>query len=219
MTTITTPPANTPDINDPTTFAERSVDWVEWQAVAYPQVNLVVAEIGELQTGALGAANYKGEWSSLTGALAIPASVNHNGNLYYLISSLADVTTKTPGVAPEWGLVSTGYAGGEYTGDVSYLGAMSTPPYTLTGTTPVLDPSNGIAQLWALTANSTPTETLVSGEHLILGIDDGAARSVTWPTITWLTAGGIAPELVATGYTWVMLFKMGSTLYGARIGV
>ena len=68
MTTITTPPANTPDINDPTTFAERSVDWVEWQAVAYPQVNLVVAEIGELQTGALGAANYKGEWSSLTGA-------------------------------------------------------------------------------------------------------------------------------------------------------
>jgi hypothetical protein len=219
MTIIATPPADLPDLNDRLTYAQRAIAVVNWQATAFPQVNTVRTEIEELQVAALGAANYKGEWSGLSGALAIPASVNHNGNLYYLISSLADVTTKTPGVASEWGLVSTGYAGGEYTGDVAYLAAMSTPPFPLTGTAPALNPNNGVAQLWTLTANSTPTDALTSGEHIILGIDDGTARTVTWPTTTWLTAGAIAPELVATGRTWVLLFKMATTLYGARIGV
>lgn len=47
-------------------------------------------------------ANYKGPWSGLTGALAIPAAVSHSGKLWLLLSSVADVTTKVPGVATEW---------------------------------------------------------------------------------------------------------------------
>ena len=51
---------------------------------------------------AAASANFKGAWSALTGALAVPASVAHSGRLWVLLSSLADVTTKTPGVAVEW---------------------------------------------------------------------------------------------------------------------
>jgi hypothetical protein len=45
VTTITTPPADVPDINDPVTFAARAAAWVAWQDVAFPQVNLVRTEI------------------------------------------------------------------------------------------------------------------------------------------------------------------------------
>ena len=57
------------------------------------------------ETIALAAANFKGNWSSLTGALNIPASVFHDDAYWMLISNLADVTTKEPGVDPEWELI------------------------------------------------------------------------------------------------------------------
>lgn len=52
-------------------------------------------------TAAAGA-NFKGAWSGLTGALNVPASVAHSNGLWMLLSNVADVTTKTPGVASEW---------------------------------------------------------------------------------------------------------------------
>jgi hypothetical protein len=55
-------------------------------------------EGAEAAEAALGAANFKGEWSTLTGALAIPASVSHNGSVWVLTQSLADVTSNEPGV-------------------------------------------------------------------------------------------------------------------------
>lgn len=54
---------------------------------------------------AVAGANFKGAWSGLSGTLNVPASVAHNGRLWMLLSSLADVTTKTPGVASEWQLL------------------------------------------------------------------------------------------------------------------
>lgn len=51
---------------------------------------------------AVAAANFKGEWSTLTGALAIPASVSHGGVVWVLKNNLADVTTATPGVSSSW---------------------------------------------------------------------------------------------------------------------
>lgn len=55
---------------------------------------------------ATAAANYKGAWSSLTGALNIPASVSHSSKVWLLLSNLADVTAKEPGVDPEWELLT-----------------------------------------------------------------------------------------------------------------
>ena len=49
-----------------------------------------------------GSANFKGAWSSLTGALAKPASVSHNGRVWLLLNNLADVTLSEPGVTDDW---------------------------------------------------------------------------------------------------------------------
>ena len=62
------------------------------------------------QALALALANYKGTWSALTGALAIPASVLHNGVFWSLTASLANVTTATPGVSSSW--IPVVYPGG-----------------------------------------------------------------------------------------------------------
>lgn len=51
---------------------------------------------------AASSANYKGLWSSLTGALNMPASVSHNGAFWALNTNLANVTTATPGVSASW---------------------------------------------------------------------------------------------------------------------
>lgn len=47
-------------------------------------------------------ASFKGAWSSLTGAMAKPASVFHNGAYWALLNNLADVTASQPGVSADW---------------------------------------------------------------------------------------------------------------------
>lgn len=47
-------------------------------------------------------ANYKGLWSSLTGALNKPASVKHNGKYWNLLNNLANVQSSEPGVSADW---------------------------------------------------------------------------------------------------------------------
>lgn len=51
---------------------------------------------------ALAAANYKGDWSLLTGALNKPASVSYAGTFWVLGADLANVTTAVPGVSASW---------------------------------------------------------------------------------------------------------------------
>lgn len=91
--------------------------------------------------------------------------------------------------------------------------------YALTGTTPALDPDNGTVQTWKLTANSTPTDSLSSGQSVLLGITAGS-YTVTWPSASWAKVGGsgTAPALTSTGVTWVVLWKVGTTLRGALLG-
>lgn len=57
---------------------------------------------------AIAAANFKGNWSALTGPLAVPAAVYHSGKFWLLLSALADVTAKEPGVDAEWLEIITG---------------------------------------------------------------------------------------------------------------
>lgn len=66
-----------------------------------------VDSAGASAASAASSANFKGYWSSLTGALAIPASVSHNGSLWLLLSNVADVTAHAPGVSSSWQLLST----------------------------------------------------------------------------------------------------------------
>lgn len=90
--------------------------------------------------------------------------------------------------------------------------------FALSGTAPQINPSNGTIQTWTLSGNSSPTININSGESLLLMIDDGAAYTITWPNITWKSNNGVAPILDLTGYTIIGLWKVASTIYGARIG-
>lgn len=54
------------------------------------------------KNSAVAATNYAGAWSTLTGALAVPASVQHEGTLWLLLTSLANVAASEPGVTGDW---------------------------------------------------------------------------------------------------------------------
>lgn len=93
--------------------------------------------------------------------------------------------------------------------------------YAVSGTTPALSPTNGSIQTWTLSGNSTPTAgTWAAGQSITLMIDDGTAYTITWSSlsVTWKTNGGAAPTLNTSGFTVVALWKVGSTIYGARVG-
>lgn len=54
-------------------------------------------------------ANFKGAWSSLTGAVSRPASVSHNNKFWALLpASLANITLSQPGVSADWIEITVG---------------------------------------------------------------------------------------------------------------
>lgn len=74
-------------------------------AVFQPEMAALMPELQSAATAsaaAIAAANYKGAWSTLTGPLAIPASVVHNGALYMLLESVSNVAAEEPGVSNKW---------------------------------------------------------------------------------------------------------------------
>jgi len=60
------------------------------------------ADAENAEASSVAAANFKGSWSALTGALNVPASVYHDELYWMLLSNLANVTAKEPGVDAEW---------------------------------------------------------------------------------------------------------------------
>jgi hypothetical protein len=91
--------------------------------------------------------------------------------------------------------------------------------FVVTGTTPALTATNGAVQTWTLTAASTPTDALTTGQSIILVITPGA-NAITWPGVTWTKQGGSGtlPSLFSAGKTMVVLWKVGTTLYGSHLG-
>lgn len=100
--------------------------------------------------------------------------------------------------------------------NINIVGAITENVYNLTGTS--LDPANGTIQQKTLTASVTLTDAFTTGESMILMINDGTNFTVTWPAITWVNNGGIAPVLSTTLYTVVALWKAGTVLYGSFVG-
>lgn len=87
--------------------------------------------------------------------------------------------------------------------------------YTLSGT--ALLASNGTIQEKTLAAPATLTDSLTSGQSILLHLLNGATHAVTWPTITWVSSGGdVAPTLTADDT--LVLWKISSTLYGFHSG-
>ncbi len=112
--------------------------------------------------------------------------------------------------------------------------AISTPTFTGTpiedvyaitdGAAFEIDPANGSIQTITLGANRTPKGTnFTNGQSVTLAIDDGTAYTLTWTDATFggsgvKWAGGTAPTLGTTGYTWITLTKIGGQVYGFSAG-
>ena len=107
-------------------------------------------------------------------------------------------------------------------GTIDLPGAIDENVLAITDASSVaLDPDLGTVQTWTLGANRTATDSLTTGQSMILMVNDGSSYTITWPTIKWLgaSAAGSAPTLATSGYTCIELWKVGSDLYGALIGV
>ena len=106
--------------------------------------------------------------------------------------------------------------GGTFTGSVTFEDAINENVFAISDASSVaLDPDNGMIQTWTLGANRTATDSLTTGQSVLLMITAGS-YTLTWPTITW--AGGSAPTLSTSSTTAIELWKVGSTLYGANVG-
>jgi len=109
---------DTPDrLNQtPSQFSNSADSWLNYQdtlpasynnlAIALNALSIDVENNAESADAsaksASSTANYKGVWSSLSGALSIPASVYHKGANWQLLESVNDVTTEEPSVSTKW---------------------------------------------------------------------------------------------------------------------
>ena len=109
-------------------------------------------------------------------------------------------------------------AGGTFTGTIIVEDAINENVFAITDASSVaLDPDNGMVQTWTLGANRTATDSLTTGQSMLLIITASSSNyTLTWPTIKW--NGGSAPTLGGANATAIELFKVGSQLYGATVG-
>lgn len=96
--------------DDVATFNSKAADFVSDLVTWTTEVNSTATTIAtnastastaattasSASSAAVAAANYVGLWSSLSGALAIPASVVHDSRVWMLTENVADVTAQTP---------------------------------------------------------------------------------------------------------------------------
>jgi hypothetical protein len=113
MTTLPTAPLPT---DDTSTFNTRAFALVASLAGFVTEANALESAVDADATSAAenassaassalaatGSANFKGEWSTLTGALAIPASVSYSGKVWLLTANVANVASEVPGVSANW---------------------------------------------------------------------------------------------------------------------
>ena len=157
----------------------------------------VKAIIDETTLTTLGITASAAELNILDGVTATTVELNYN-----------DITTLGTSEASK---VVTADANG----DVKFSNAVVETVYNLTGT--ALDPNNGTVQTKTISADTSFTDSLSAGESMSLHLTSASSYNITWPTITWITSSGnSAPTLTAADT--VVLFKLGSTLYGVWIG-
>lgn len=126
----------------------------------------------------------------------------------------ADTRWGTKASANTWAAAQTFEAGVTFEAEI--VETTGTMP---SGTTPSMDPANGTIQEWTLTGDSTPTDGLADGEYLTLHIDDGtSAYTIIWTNVDeWI--GGAVPTLSLTETNVIELWKVGTILYAASVGV
>lgn len=112
ITALPTPPTR----DDTANFAQRADAFLGALPAFAAETNAVANEVESdraavdaqaalvlpAASAALGAANFKGVWSIMSGALAVPSSVYHAGRFWIALEAIANVATETPGVSSKW---------------------------------------------------------------------------------------------------------------------
>ena len=143
-------------------------------------------------------------------------SLKHSGS--------AKLATTATGVSITGACAATSLSGaltastGTFTGSVVFEDAINENVFAITDASSVaLDPDNGMVQTWTLGANRTATDSLTTGQSMLLIVTATSSNyTLSWPTIKW--NGGSAPTLGGANATAIEIFKVGSQLYGATIG-
>lgn len=153
-----------------------------------------------------------GKTIAVAGTLALTGTMTANGatlsaaELGYLDGVTSAIQTQLNAKA--------GTASPTFTGDATFANVVETV-YNLSGT--AIDASNGNIQYKTIGANTTFTDSLNTGESVILRLASASSYTITWPTVTWIKVGGsAAPTLTASDV--LVFWKEGSTLYGAYVG-
>jgi hypothetical protein len=150
------------------------------------------------------------------GTAAQVLSTNGSGTLSWASAASGDVT-----------LTGTQTLTNKTLTDPAIIGTILEDVFTITdGAAFEVDPGNGSIQLITLGASRTPKCTnMVAGESVTLMVDDGTAYTITWTDATWGSGGvvwktnaGAAPTLNTSGYTVIVLWKVSTQVYGARVG-
>lgn len=97
-------------------------------------------------------------------------------------------------------------------------------PFAITdGASVDINPSNGFIQTWTLASSRTPISptSFTSGQAVMLAITAGA-NTITWTSVavSWTKQGGsgTAPTLSTSATSFIILHKIGSTIYGSYLG-
>lgn len=158
---------------------------------------------------AIAASSYKGNWSALTGALNMPASVSHAGTFWALAANLANVTTATPGVSASWVPIVMG----------SIPQNAKSADYTLTLTDAgkhILHPSaDATARVFTIPANASVAYPIGTVINIINQNGAGGLTiSITSDVMRWspfgttgsrqLAANGIATLVKLTATEWIV---------------
>lgn len=201
ITALPTPPSR----QDPANFSDRADAFLGALPTFTTEANTLATDVNAKQVTASAAAitavsaasaaalseanaastaNFKGIWSSLTGALNKPASVSHNGTIWALLNNLANVALSQPGVTTDWVYVSGSGA-----------------PYTPTTALVTQAVVGGRYALTNATAQAAATNSLLYSDQLDNGVWTTAEVTVSANVADSPNGTGTADKLVETSAT------------------
>lgn len=158
--------------------------------------------------------------NGLTVKTAVPANAVFTDTVYDDTAILSAIETKQDTLVSGTNIKTVNSSSILGSGNLALLtsinpvitGSITEQVYNLTGT--AINPANGTIQYKTVSANTTFTETLTSGQSVLLRLIGASNYTITFPTITW--AGAAAPVLTANCA--IVLWKEQSTLYGSFVG-
>jgi hypothetical protein len=170
------------------------------------QVNALGNSITSMYDGIISFSNFLGNYSSLSGAVNIPAACYYNGSFWQLVANTSNAASDVPGVSAKW-VAAQGSSSTDST-KLPLTGGTMTGPITALRETKVsmgasaIDLAAGNVFTKTITGATTFTLSNVAAtgtvNEFLLDLTNGGAYAITWWSgLKW--AGGTVPTFTASG--------------------